>query len=82
MLPTNSIKNTIWKNSATFPMLEIRGKNHTGTAQHLQFRQQDKGRHTELIFKGINYRAAVWLNGNKLPIRAKWWVCLPNTVWM
>jgi len=23
----------------------------------------DKGRHFELIFKGINYRAAVWLNG-------------------
>lgn len=26
----------------------------------------DKGRHFELIFKGINYRAAVWLNGKQI----------------
>jgi len=26
----------------------------------------DKGRHTELIFKGINYRADVWLNGQQI----------------
>lgn len=26
----------------------------------------DKGRHFQLIFKGINYRAAVWLNGRQL----------------
>ncbi len=25
--------------------------------------ESDKGRHFQLIFKGINYRAAVWLNG-------------------
>jgi beta-galactosidase/beta-glucuronidase len=27
---------------------------------------QDKGRHFQLIFKGINYRAAVWLNGKPI----------------
>lgn len=27
---------------------------------------KDKGRHTELIFKGINYRADVWLNGQQV----------------
>lgn len=26
----------------------------------------DKGRHHELVFKGINYRAAVWLNGKQI----------------
>ncbi len=26
----------------------------------------DKGRHFQLIFKGINYRAAVWLNGQQI----------------
>jgi len=26
----------------------------------------DKGRHFQLIFKGINYRAAVWINGKQL----------------
>ena len=26
----------------------------------------DKGRHFQLIFKGINYRAAVWVNGHQL----------------
>ncbi|MDE3211689.1 MAG: beta galactosidase jelly roll domain-containing protein [Bacteroidota bacterium] len=26
----------------------------------------DKGRHFQLIFKGINYRAAVWLNGQQV----------------
>ncbi|MDD4190579.1 MAG: glycoside hydrolase family 2 TIM barrel-domain containing protein [Mangrovibacterium sp.] len=26
----------------------------------------DKGRHFQLIFKGINYRAAVWLNGSQI----------------
>ncbi len=26
----------------------------------------DKGRHFELIFKGINYRAAVWMNGQPI----------------
>ena len=26
----------------------------------------DKGKHVQLIFKGINYRAAVWLNGNRI----------------
>ena len=26
----------------------------------------DKGRHFQLIFKGINYRAEVWLNGKKI----------------
>jgi len=26
----------------------------------------DKGRHFQLIFKGINYRAAVWLNGHPI----------------
>jgi exo-1,4-beta-D-glucosaminidase len=26
----------------------------------------DKGRHFQLIFKGINYRAAVWINGQQL----------------
>ena len=28
--------------------------------------QSDQGRHFELIFKGINYRAAVWLNGKPI----------------
>ena len=28
--------------------------------------QSDKDRHFELIFKGINYRAAVWLNGKPI----------------
>ncbi len=27
---------------------------------------KDKGRHFQLIFKGINYRAAVWLNGKQI----------------
>ncbi len=27
---------------------------------------EDKGRHFQLIFKGINYRAAVWVNGRKI----------------
>ena len=27
---------------------------------------KDKGRHFQLIFKGINYRAAVWLNGQQI----------------
>ena len=26
----------------------------------------DKGKHFQLIFKGINYRAAVWLNGKEI----------------
>ena len=26
----------------------------------------DKGRHFQLIFKGINYRAAVWVNGSRV----------------
>ena len=26
----------------------------------------DKGRHFELIFKGINYRAGVWVNGKQI----------------
>jgi len=25
--------------------------------------EEDKGRHFQLVFKGINYRAAVWVNG-------------------
>jgi hypothetical protein len=33
----------------------------------------DKGRHFQLIFKGINYRAAVWVNG--------WRVCLLIITW-
>ncbi len=28
--------------------------------------ESDKGRHFQLIFKGINYRAAVWLNGHQI----------------
>ena len=28
--------------------------------------EADRGRHFQLIFKGINYRAAVWLNGNQI----------------
>lgn len=28
--------------------------------------EQDNGRHFELVFKGINYRAAVWLNGQQI----------------
>ncbi|MBS1661680.1 MAG: beta galactosidase jelly roll domain-containing protein, partial [Bacteroidetes bacterium] len=31
----------------------------------------DKGRHFELIFKGINYRAEVWLNGVRIADSAK-----------
>jgi exo-1,4-beta-D-glucosaminidase len=31
----------------------------------------DKGRHFQLIFKGINYRAEVWLNGRMLADSAK-----------
>ncbi|HTI90283.1 MAG TPA: glycoside hydrolase family 2 TIM barrel-domain containing protein [Puia sp.] len=31
----------------------------------------DKGRHFQLIFKGINYRAAVWLNGRLIADSAK-----------
>jgi hypothetical protein len=31
----------------------------------------DKGRHFELIFKGINYRAEVWLNGRLIADSAK-----------
>ena len=31
----------------------------------------DKGRHFELIFKGINYRAEVWLNGSLIADSAK-----------
>jgi hypothetical protein len=27
---------------------------------------EDKGRHFQLIFKGINYRAAVWVNGKQI----------------
>ena len=27
---------------------------------------KDNGRHTELVFKGINYRAEVWLNGQQI----------------
>ncbi|MBB3186834.1 glycoside hydrolase family 2 protein [Microbacter margulisiae] len=27
---------------------------------------EDRGRHFQLIFKGINYRAAVWLNGQQI----------------
>ncbi|WP_373057975.1 sugar-binding domain-containing protein [Zunongwangia sp. H14] len=27
---------------------------------------EDKGRHFQLIFKGINYRAAVWMNGKQV----------------
>ena len=27
---------------------------------------RDQGRHFELVFKGINYRAAVWLNGSQI----------------
>ena len=26
----------------------------------------DKGKHFELVFKGINYRAEVWLNGRRI----------------
>jgi len=32
---------------------------------------KDKGRHFQLIFKGINYRAAVWLNGKQIADSAK-----------
>jgi beta-galactosidase/beta-glucuronidase len=28
--------------------------------------ENDKGRHFQLIFKGINYRAAVWVNGKQI----------------
>ena len=28
--------------------------------------EADKGRHFQLIFKGINYRAAVWINGHQI----------------
>lgn len=31
-----------------------------------QIPETDKGRHFHLIFKGINYRAAVWLNGYQI----------------
>ena len=31
----------------------------------------DKGRHFQLIFKGINYRAEVWLNGRKIADSAR-----------
>jgi hypothetical protein len=31
----------------------------------------DNGRHFQLVFKGINYRAEVWLNGRKLADSAK-----------
>ena len=30
----------------------------------------DRGKHFQLVFKGINYRAEVWLNGKKLGERA------------
>ena len=62
----NSIKNIILNNTVIFPMIRIHGKNHTGTVQHSMFRQSDKGRHFQLIFKGINYRAAVWVNGQQI----------------
>jgi hypothetical protein len=31
----------------------------------------DRGRHFELVFKGINYRAEVWLNGQRIADSAK-----------
>ena len=31
-----------------------------------QVPESDKGRHFDLIFKGINYRAAIWLNGQQI----------------
>ncbi len=44
----------------------IPGKNHIGTGQHFSVPASDKGRHFQLIFKGINYRAEVWLNGKMI----------------
>ena len=41
----------------------------------------DKGRHFQLIFKGINYRAEVWLNGPCSPTRQRWSGCSKNSTW-
>ena len=47
-------------------MIPIHGKNHIGTVLYLMCRAADNGRHFQLIFKGINYRAAVWINGKQI----------------
>ena len=53
-------------NSAICPMSPIHGKNHIGIGQLLMFLLDDNGRHFQLIFKGINYRAGVWVNGKQI----------------
>jgi len=60
MLLTNLIKIINWSNTAFCPMTLIPGKNLTGTALHLLYRQVIKAE------QGINYRAAVWVNGKQI----------------
>ena len=60
------IKNITWSNTVIYRMTLIHGKSLTGTAPHLKCLLADKGRRFQLIFKGINYRAAVWVNGKQI----------------
>ena len=60
------ITNTISRNTVTCPGNQIPGKNHTGTGQPFPSRPPIKASTSRLIFKGINYRAEVWLNGTLL----------------
>ena len=62
----NSIKSITLSSTVIFLITLIHGKNHIGTGQHLMFLLADQGRHFQLIFKGINYRAAVWVNGKQI----------------
>ena len=47
-------------------MNPIPGKNLTGIAATFNVPSTDKGKFFQLIFKGINYRAEVWLNGKQV----------------
>ena len=47
-------------------MFPIHGKKPYWYRTSFKVPASDLGRHFQLIFKGINYRAAVWLNGKSI----------------
>ncbi len=71
MPPTASIFNMTSANTAIFRMFQIPGRIHTGTGQLFRYLQEIRDERFQLIFKGINYRAAVWVNGHQVADSSK-----------
>ena len=60
-----SIINITWSNTAISRMNQPMEKPYWYRTT-FDVPQGDKGKHFQLIFKGINYRAEVWVNGKRI----------------